>query len=126
MFTADPASGDRSRIVIEGAFGLGEVVVGGLVEPDTYVVSKDGPRLLEARIGHKPFAIRRGPGGDERVELPAEEADRQVLSPDEILDLARLGTRVEQHYGTPQDMEWAYADDGVVARPVAPHHDARH
>jgi pyruvate, water dikinase len=121
MFSADPASGDRSRIVIEAAFGLGEVVVGGLVEPDTYVVAKDGPRLLQARIGHKPFAIRRGTHGDERVELPAEEAARQVLSPDEILDLARLGTRVEQHYGSPQDMEWAYADDGlwlVQSRPI--------
>ena len=121
MFSADPASGDRSRMVIEGAFGLGEVVVGGLVEPDTYVVAKDGPRLLEVRIGHKPFAIRRGPGGDERVELPSEEAARQVLSPDEILDLARLGTRVEQHYRAPQDMEWAYADDGlwlVQSRPI--------
>jgi pyruvate, water dikinase len=121
MFSADPASGDRSRMVIEAAFGLGEVVVGGLVEPDTYVIAKDGPRLLEARIGHKPFAIRRGPSGDERVELAAEQAARQVLSPDEILDLARLGTRVEQHYGTPQDMEWAYAANGlwlVQSRPI--------
>ena len=46
MFTADPATGDRTRIVIEAAFGLGEVVVGGPVEPDTYVVAKDGPRLV--------------------------------------------------------------------------------
>lgn len=122
MFSADPATGDRSRIVIEGAFGLGEVVVGGVVEPDTYVVAKDGPRLLEARIGHKPFAIRRGRHGDERVELPADQADRQVLGPEEILELARLGVRVEEHYGAPQDMEWAYAPDGglwlVQSRPI--------
>lgn len=49
MFTADPSTGDRTRIVIEGAFGLGEVVVGGQVEPDTYVLLKEGPRLLERR-----------------------------------------------------------------------------
>jgi pyruvate, water dikinase len=121
MFSADPATGDRSRIVIEGAFGLGEVVVGGLVEPDTYVVAKDGPRLLEVRIGRKPFAIRRGSDGDQRVDLPPKDADRQVLTPDEILELARLGIRVEEHYGAPQDMEWAYADDGlwlVQSRPI--------
>ena len=48
MFTADPSTGDRNRIVVEGAFGLGEVVVGGEVEPDTYVLDKDGARLRYA------------------------------------------------------------------------------
>jgi pyruvate,water dikinase len=121
MFSADPASGDRSRIVIEAAFGLGEVVVGGHVEPDTYVVAKDGPRLLETRVGRKAFAIRRGQRGDERVELTDDEAHRQVLTADEVLELARLGTRVEDHYGTPQDMEWAYDRDGLwllQSRPI--------
>ena len=46
MFTADPATGDRSRVVIEAALGQGEVVVGGQVEPDTYVVAKDGPAIV--------------------------------------------------------------------------------
>jgi pyruvate, water dikinase len=121
MFSADPASGDRSHIVIEAAFGLGEVVVGGHVEPDTYVVAKEGPRLLETRVGRKAFAIRRGPRGDERVELTDDEAQRQVLTADEVLELARLGTRVEDHYGKPQDMEWAYDRDGLwllQSRPI--------
>ena len=121
MFSADPASGDRTRMVIEAAFGLGEVVVGGHVEPDTYVVAKEGPRLLETRLGHKPFAIRRGPRGEERVELPPEEAHRQVLTADEVVELARLGTRVEDHYGAPQDMEWAFDSEGLwllQSRPI--------
>jgi pyruvate,water dikinase len=109
MFSVDPATNDPSTLVIEAAFGLGEVVVGGLVEPDTYVVAKEGPRVLDTRIGYKPFAIRRsGEGdGDERVELSATEARRRVLDDDEALDLARLGIRVEEHYRSPQDMEWA-------------------
>ena len=111
MFTADPSTGDLSRIVIEGAFGLGEVVVGGEVEPDTYVVDRSGPRLLSVRVGRKAFEIVRGADGhDQRVDLPEPEASRRVLADDEILELARTGLRVHEHYGTPQDIEWATAD----------------
>jgi pyruvate,water dikinase len=108
IFTADPARGDRSRIVVEAAFGLGEVVVGGQVEPDTYTIAKQGPRLLDAHVGRKAFKIVRGPDGKEqRVELGDEEATRRVLTDDEVLALASLAVRVEDHYGTPQDIEWA-------------------
>jgi pyruvate,water dikinase len=107
MFSADPATGDRSRVVIEGAFGLGEVVVGGQLVPDTYVLSKDGPTLLEARVGYKSHQVVRGPdGADAWVELSPAEAVRRVLTDDEAVELARVAVRVEQHYGTPQDMEW--------------------
>ena len=122
MFTVDPSTGDRSRLVIEGARGLGEVVVGGQVEPDTYIVAKDGPRLIHARVGHQTHAIVRGPDGrDLRVELPPEEADARVLDDDEVLEVARLGMRVEEHYGSPQDTEWAYEDGRaylVQSRPI--------
>ncbi len=112
MFSADPSTSDTSRIVIEGAFGQGEVVVGGQVEPDTYLVAKgDGaPRLLEARVGVKHHQIVRGPdGADLVVELSPEEGGRRVLTDEEVLDLAQLSLDVERHYGEPQDMEWAYA-----------------
>jgi pyruvate,water dikinase len=122
MFTADPASGDRSRIVIEAALGLGEVVVGGQVEPDTYVVTKDGPEILSTRVGKQTFAlVRNAEGHDERVVLDAEAAARAVLTDAEVLELAALGRRVEDHYGTPQDIEWAIEDGKislVQSRPV--------
>jgi len=108
MFTADPARGDRSRILIEAAFGLGEVVVGGKVEPDTYAIAKDGPRLLDVHVGRKAFQLVRAPEGHElRVELSETDAMRRVLSDDEVLIVARLGLEVERHYGAPQDIEWA-------------------
>ena len=108
LFTADPATSDTSRIVIEAAFGLGEVVVGGQVEPDTYTLAKQGPRLLDTHVGHKAFALVRGADGKEhRVEHDEVQAMRRVLSDDELLGLAALGLRVEQHYGAPQDIEWA-------------------
>lgn len=108
MFTADPATGDTSRIVVEAAFGLGEVVVGGQVEPDTYTLVKDGPRLHEVHVGHKAFQIVRGSDGRERrVELAAPDATRRVLSDEDVLGLARIALDVERHYGAPQDIEWA-------------------
>ncbi len=67
MFTIDPSTGEKDHIVIEAAFGQGEVVVSGQVEPDTYVVSKDGPRLLHARLGTQSFKIVRGPDGEDRA-----------------------------------------------------------
>ncbi|MEO6081955.1 MAG: PEP/pyruvate-binding domain-containing protein [Umezawaea sp.] len=99
-FTADPSTGDRDRIVVEGAFGLGEVVVSGAVEPDTYVLAKTGPRLLEARIGHQTHKIVRGPdGADLRVDLDAHTGAERILTDDEAIELARLALRVEEHYG---------------------------
>jgi pyruvate, water dikinase len=123
LFTADPSTGNRDRIVIEGAFGLGEVVVGGQVEVDTYVLDKEGPRLTETRIGHKAFALLADAhGGIERVDASAEDARRRVLSDDEIVALARMGLEVEAHYGgEPQDAEWAIEDGTTYllqARPI--------
>jgi len=108
VFTADPSTGDRSKLLVEAAFGLGEVVVGGQVEPDTYTVEKVGPHILDARVGRKAFKIVKGPQGiDQRIDLTQEEATRRVLKDDEILKLAQLALKVERHYGAPQDIEWA-------------------
>lgn len=110
-FTADPSTGDTDLVVIEAAVGLGEVVVSGAVEPDTYVVAKDGPRVLRTRIGHQNHKIVRGPlGTDLRVDLDYAEGARRVLTDDQVLDLAALALRVEDHYGLPQDLEWATVD----------------
>jgi pyruvate, water dikinase len=115
MFTADPSTGDRSHIVIEAAYGLGEVVVGGKVEPDTYIVDKAGPSIVSVRIGRKPFAIFRGTDGhDRRVESTPEAERHRVLDDGEVLDLARLGKKVEEHYGAPQDTEWVM-DGGAIS-----------
>ncbi|GEL72264.1 phosphoenolpyruvate synthase [Myxococcus virescens] len=108
MFTADPSSGDTGRIVIEAAWGLGEVVVGGQVEPDTYSVSKKEPRVCEVRVGDKSVRlVRDAEGHTQRETLGPEQAHERVLSDVAVLELARLGLRVEQHYGAPQDIEWA-------------------
>ncbi|MDF2094241.1 phosphoenolpyruvate synthase [Knoellia sp. 3-2P3] len=108
MFTADPATGDRGTVVVEAAYGLGEVVVGGQVSPDTYVVAKDGPRIRQVHIGTKAEKIVRGPDGhDQRLPVPADLQGRRVLDDDAVLALARMAMQIENHYGTPQDVEFA-------------------
>jgi len=128
MFTADPSTGDRDKLVIEAAFGLGEVVVSGQVEPDTYVLAKTqadpkaGPRALELRIGEKSHKLERDPrGGTRRIELTGADRTARVLDDDELRAVAELGLRVERHYGVPQDIEWAYAGGTLYclqARPI--------
>jgi pyruvate, water dikinase len=108
MFTADPATGDRASIVIEAAFGLGEVVVGGQVEPDTVVLSKDGPRVVRVHVGTKAEKIVRGADGhDHRLAVPADQQSHRVLDDDALVALARTGLDIERHYGCPQDIEFA-------------------
>lgn len=122
MFTADPATADRDAIVIEGALGLGEVVVGGEVEPDTYTFDKRHARIASTRIGHQTHKIVRGPDGhDRRIDLDASEGVRRVLTDDDVVAIARLGEQIEEHYGAPQDVEWAISDGRtyiVQSRPI--------
>ncbi|MGW0041946.1 phosphoenolpyruvate synthase [Rhodococcus sp. NPDC003348] len=120
-FTADPRSGDRDRVVVEAAAGLGEVVVGGQVEPDTYVVAKDGLRVLDTHIGSQAFAITADAGGEHRTEIAPADRGKRVLTDDQLEGLARLAVSVEQHYQAPQDLEFAFAGDDlwlVQTRPI--------
>jgi pyruvate, water dikinase len=108
LFTVDPSTGDRSRLVIEAAYGLGEVVVGGQVQPDTYVVSKVDGSILEVHIGTKDTKITHDDAGaDLRVELDEAERASQVLDEGTIAELTSLALAVEASFGAPQDMEWA-------------------
>ena len=122
MFTADPSTGNTDRIVIDAAFGQGEVVVSGEVEPDTYILSKSGPTLLHVRVGTKNFKLVRGPDGkDLHVDLDPGEGSRRVLSDEEAVALAKIGLATEEHYGSPQDTEWAMAGGKtymVQSRPI--------
>jgi len=121
-FTADPTTDATDRVVVEAAFGQGEVVVSGSVEPDTYVVAKSDGTILSRRTGVKSFKIVRGPDGrDKRIELDAAQAQAQVLTDDEIREIAAIAVRSENHAGCPQDTEWAIADGKtyiVQTRPI--------
>lgn len=118
MFTSHPVTGEK-KCVIEAVFGLGEAIVGGLVTPDTYVYDRIKKKLLEVKIAEKKFMIVRK-NGNERVEL-GEKGRERVLSDEEIKKLVDLGELIEEHYGKPQDVEWAIEGGEVYivqSRPV--------
>lgn len=126
IFTADPSNQDTGRMVIESVFGLGEVIVSGMVEPDTYLVSKEPLRLASVRVGHQSVKIERGAdGADAEITLTPDQGAERVLTDEEILEIARLGLAVEEHYGSPQDIEWARAEGKtwlVQSRPITTLH----
>ncbi|MHB8084243.1 MAG: phosphoenolpyruvate synthase [Dehalococcoidia bacterium] len=122
MFTANPSNNNLASLVIEGAFGLGEVVVGGQVSPDYYEVEKSTLKIKDTRVSHKNFKIVRDEKGQNlEVKLLKKEAEEQVLSEAEVLDLANLGLKIEAHYGSPQDTEWAIEGSKIYmvqSRPI--------
>ena len=123
MFTANPASGERDEIVIEGSFGLGEAVVSGSVSPDRYLVEKKTLTIRRREVHDKEIVIEEAPeGGTRRRLLDEQERLEPVLSDEEIVAVAELGRRIEEHYGEPQDTEWAFDPDGrlwmLQSRPI--------
>jgi pyruvate,water dikinase len=120
MFTADPVSGNRKVVSVDAAFGLGEALVSGLVNADVYKV-REG-RIVRRRVAAKKLAvIPLADGGTEERELPAGRQREQALPDAAIVELARVGRRIEGHFGRPQDIEWAWAEDRfyvVQSRPV--------
>jgi phosphohistidine swiveling domain-containing protein len=122
LFTANPVTGRRHQAVIDASPGLGEAVVSGAVNPDHFIVDTATGSILDRRLGDKRLAIRSLPGGGtEHVELP-QGSDSACITDNQVLALARLGDRVEQHYGAPQDTEWAIDAAGTLwltqARPI--------
>lgn len=123
MFTSHPSTGNKEQAVIEANWGLGETVVSGSVTPDTYVVEKKTGKILNTTIGSKEEMIVKGTEGGETVtkETPKKKREAQVIDEDEAAELAELGRKVEEHYGRPQDTEWAEEDGKIYmvqSRPI--------
>ena len=107
MFTVDLVTGDDSTITIEGAWGLGEYVVQGTVTPDNFKVKKDDLTILSKMINTKPIKLVRKPGGDCEEQLVSEdEQKKQVISDEQVKELATYAKAIEDHYGCYMDMEW--------------------
>src|SRR6266568_2144262 len=120
LFTADPVTSNRKVASVEASFGLGEALVSGLVNADLYKV-RDGEIVTRA-VGTKQLAIHASPaGGTQEQAIDPELQDQPALTDAQAVRLARLGRRIEAHFGRPQDIEWCLVDDGfqiVQSRPI--------
>ena len=113
MFTRNPFNGVEER-VIEAAWGLGEVVVAGLVIPDYYRLSPAG-EILERRIGEKDLALKLlAQGGTEEVELPPDRVNARVLNDENLQSLHQLAQLCESVYGKHLDIEWGLDQNGFA------------
>jgi phosphoenolpyruvate synthase/pyruvate phosphate dikinase len=120
MFTADPGTANRKVLSIDASFGLGEAMVSGLVNADLYKVCKGN--IIDKKISAKKLAISAlKEGGTIEQEIEPAKQNSQVLTDEQILQLERVGRKIEEHFGCPQDIEWCLADDVfyiVQSRPI--------
>lgn len=117
MFTAHPVTGDTDKVLIEATYGLGVSTVGGLGHPDRFVIDKKSLGILSRQVSCKEKMIVPSPTGHgtsestvlNRIKLKQSISDREVNA------LAQLGLRIESHFGSPQDIEWAIRDSEIFA-----------
>ena len=121
MFTVEPMTQDRNKVSIEGAYGLGEVVVSGSVTPDRYVVDKNTFKIEVNEVAKQTWMLVKVNEKNAHMNVREDMQSRQKITDLQIVELARLGKKIEQHYGKPQDIEWAVADNKIFivqSRPI--------
>jgi rifampicin phosphotransferase len=120
LFTVDPVTSNRKVLSIDASFGLGEAMVSGLVNADSYKV-RNG-KVIDKKIATKKLAIYALKyGGTKEQEIEPERQKKQALTDEQILQLERMGRKIEEHFGCPQDIEWCLASDTfyiVQSRPI--------
>ena len=120
MFTADPVTSNRKVLSIDASFGLGEALVSGLVNTDIYKVCNG--KIIDKKISTKKLAIYAlKDGGTIKQAIEPERQNRQALTEEQILQLERIGRKIEEHFGSPQDIEWCLVDDTfyiLQSRPI--------
>ena len=121
LFTANPVNGRRDQMLLNSSWGLGEAIVGGEVTPDQWVVRKSDGAFVEATTAAKEVMTIRRDQGIELVPVPEELKEAVTLTKAEVDTLRRLCLKAEDYFGSPQDLEWAYADGTfylVQSRPI--------
>ena len=112
MFTIEPVTSDASKIVIEAIYGLGEAIVSGEVNPDLYIVDKEGLTISSKKMSRQDRQLLRNLEASDKntniwAPVPAPEQNQQKLTDADIIKLAWMGKQIEYHYQFPQDLEWA-------------------
>lgn len=121
LFTTNPVTGERDKMVINAAWGLGEAIVGGHVTPDTFIVNKQTTIIESQEIADKEMMTVRSPEGTHEEPVPVDKRKQSTLSPKQAIELSKLGLQIEQLYQRPMDIEWAMQSGHffiLQARPI--------
>jgi len=121
MFTCDPVTSQKGRIVIEAIYGLGEMIVQGTVTPDFYEVDKDSLKILKKIISKQPIQLIKVGSSNKKSSVPASKQAKQKITDKQIIELAKLGIKLHNHYYYPQDIEWSIEKNKIFilqTRPV--------
>jgi pyruvate,water dikinase len=111
IFTADPNTGDTDRMIIEANWGLGESVVSGELMPDVYVLNKQNLEIVEKKLGKKSRYVTCKELGVAEEDCPTDLSSAFCLRDEEAKEIGKLGILLEEHFGVPQDVEWAIDRD---------------
>jgi pyruvate,water dikinase len=118
IFTADPNTGDTSRMIIEANWGLGESVVGGEAMPDVYVLNKESLEIVEKKLGKKSRYVTCKELGVAEEDCPTDLSGTFCLGDEEVKEVGKLGILLEKHFGVPQDVEWAIDRDFELPKSI--------
>jgi pyruvate, water dikinase len=121
LFTANPVTENQDEIVIEAAYGLGELLVQGMITPENIVAKKDSGKILRRQASKQKIMLTYKDGTNQEVPVRADLLEKLVVSEKQVKELGVLARKIEQHYGSPQDIEWAITDGKlyiVQSRPI--------
>ncbi len=106
-FTVHPVMRDKDQMIIEACWGLGEALVQGIITPDSYVIEKSTLNLIDINVNSQEKQIVKRGKGSGVSAIPRTKRQKQKLLGRQIIELAKICKRIEQHYKKPQDIEWA-------------------
>lgn len=121
LFTIDPVSKNKSRMMLNASWGLGESIVSGKVTPDIYVYDRNHRQIVEKRLGDKKIMVCYSAEGTEERETSSQQRREFSLTDKQAIEIFELGRKTEQHFQCPQDMEWAISQNRLYllqARPI--------
>ncbi|NMC35701.1 phosphoenolpyruvate synthase [Candidatus Beckwithbacteria bacterium] len=121
MFTINPVNNDKTSIVVESIFGLGEMIVQGSATPDHFEIDRRNWRIIHKEVSDQDIELIKVNGITKERKIPESRIGKQKLEDKLIVKVAQIGEQLEKHYRWPQDVEWAFEDDKIYivqTRPI--------
>lgn len=122
IFSVNPITKDKNEIMLEAGYGLGEMLVQGLITPDNFVIDKKTLKIKSRDIQTQDTMLVFQDGQNKEIAVPEDKKSNQAISDEQVLKLANMAIRIENHYEIPQDIEWAIDDEKRIwilqSRPI--------